>query len=48
MDEEEQNNLKKRKHDINGMRIRCGKYFSVVRNNRCSECHKKIRVVEDG
>ncbi len=29
-------------HSIEGMGIRCGKYFSVVRNGRCSECGEKI------
>lgn len=35
-------------HSLEGMRIHCGRFFGVVRGGVCSECHKKVQVVEDG
>jgi hypothetical protein len=27
-----------RKHSLEGLRVRCGRFFGVVKHGRCSEC----------
>ena len=33
------------KHSIEGMKVRCGRYFGTIKNGRCSECDSVIYVV---
>jgi hypothetical protein len=35
-------------HSVDGLRIRCGRFFGVVRGGRCSECCRSVRVICEG
>lgn len=34
-------------HSLEDMRIHCGKFFGVIKNGVCPECHKKVRLIEE-
>jgi hypothetical protein len=32
------------RHSIEGMKIRCGKFFGTVKNGKCSECGREVKI----
>jgi hypothetical protein len=38
--------VKMGKHNLEGLRVRCGDFFGTVKHGRCSECHKLVIIME--
>jgi hypothetical protein len=34
-------------HTLEGLRVRCNNFFSVVKNGRCMECGRRVKVITE-